>query len=339
MHGATNRGKRSLTVDLRRPEGREIVLDLVRVSDAVIENFSPRVLPALGLGFDDLVAVNPRVVLVSLSAYGATGPESGYVAYGDHLTYASGLAAVIGHPDDGPTPINVFFGDPVGGMHGALGVVSALEERDRTGRGRHLQYSQVEGLVATFPGHLARRDAGEEVPRLVDKSTTMAPHGYYRCAGDDTWVAIAVEDDERWARLRDIVRRSGVAVADLATVSARLAAQEELDAAVSEWTASRSPSEVTKTCQQAGIAAFPMMDAASLIRDSHLHARGFFNWVDHPVTGSWPIPGVVFRMGDDGARVRGHAPLMGQHNEEVLIDLLGMSRERYDELVADGVIH
>ena len=131
-YSATNRGKRSITIDMKHPEGRRLVIDLVAISDAAIENFSPGVLDRLGLGWEDLSAVNPAIVLLSLSAYGATGPEHEYVAYGDHLGYASGFASVIGHPDDGPTPINTFYGDPVAGMYGALAVVAALEERELT---------------------------------------------------------------------------------------------------------------------------------------------------------------------------------------------------------------
>ena len=337
-YGATNRGKRSVTIDLKNPDGRQLVLDLVAISDAAIENFSPRVLPSLGLGYDDLAAVNPGIVLLSLSAYGATGPEHEYVAYGDHLGYASGLASVIGHPEDGPTPINTFYGDPVAGMYGALAVVAALEARGRTGRGRHLEYSQVEGLLTMMPGPIMTRSSGAPVPRLVDKSTTMAPHGFFRCAGDDAWVAIAVEDDDRWSALRGVLRAAGIAVDDLPTFAARQADEARLDAAVSDWTGALSPWQATAACQRVGVAAYPLMDSARLARDAHLHERGFFQWVTHPVVGPGPIPGVTFRIGHDGARVRGPAPTLGQHNEAVLLGVLGLTRARYDELVANGAI-
>ena len=337
-YSATNRGKRSVTIDLKHPEGRRLVLDLAAISDAAVENFSPGVLDRLGLGWEDLSAVNPGMVLVSLSAYGATGPERGYVAYGDHLGYASGLASVIGHPDDGPTPINIFYGDPIAGMNGALAVVAALEGRDRGDPGRHLDYSEVEGLLAMIPGPIVDRSSGSPVRRLGDKSSTMAPHGFYRCAGDDAWVAIAVEHDDGWSALRGVVRGAGVDVADLATLQARKAAEEVLDAAVSAWTATRSPWQVTTACQAVGVAAYPLMSSSRLLRDAHLHERDFFRWVTHPVAGPGPVPGVVFRIGDEGARVRGPAPLMGQHNEEILMGLLGLTRPRYDQLVADGVI-
>ncbi|MGE0880956.1 MAG: CaiB/BaiF CoA transferase family protein [Acidimicrobiia bacterium] len=329
-YAATNRGKRSITLDLKHPDGRALALELVKISDAAIENFSPGVLSNLGLGYDVLAAVNPKIVLLSLSGYGATGPESSYVAYGDHLTYASGLASVIGHPDDGPTPINTFYGDPVAGMYGALAILAALE----TGAGIHLEYAQVEGLLTTMPGAIAQRSQGHEVPRMADKSATMAPHGFYRCAGDDAWVAIAVENDEAWAALRELMAYDG----DLTTFAERKAAESEVDRAVSTWVAPQSPWQVTERCQAVGVAAYPMMNSQRLTRDVHLRERDFLQWVHHPVTGPGQVPGVVFRIGDDGARVRGAAPVMGEHNQDVLMGLLGLSRVRYDELVTNGVI-
>ena len=341
-YGATNRGKRSITVDLKHPEGRALVLDLVRVSDAAIENFSPRVLGELGLGYDDLAAVNPGFVLLSLSAYGASGPERDYVAYGDHLGYASGIASIIGHPDDPPTPINTFYGDPVAGMYGALAVLAAIADRERTGVGRHLEYSQVEGLLTMMPGPLLRTSLGGDVERSVDKAPDMAPHGFYRCLGDDAWVAVAVQSDAQWSALRYRMQADGVAVDELATLEERKRDEAGLDAAVAAWTAARSPWQVTVACQELAIAAYPLMQSERLLRDHHLHRREFFQWVTHPVTGPGPVPGVVFRVGRadgvEGAEVRGPAPTVGQHTAEVLAEVLDIDRARYEQLVADGAL-
>jgi benzylsuccinate CoA-transferase BbsF subunit len=337
-HGSTNRGKRSLTVDLKHPEGRQLVLDLVANGDVVIENFAPRVLPELGLGWDDLQAVNPQLVMLSLAAYGAVGPDSDFIAYGDHLTYASGLASTIGVEGDPATPINTFYGDPVAGMFGALAIVAALEERDLIGGGGHLEYSQVEGLLAMIPATIARHATDRPQPRLGDKSETMAPHGFYRCAGTDAWVAIAVEDDLRWAQLRGLLVDDGIHTEALATFADRKAQEPSVDASITTWTSTQSPWEVTARCQRAGVAAYPMMDAAMLARDTHLHERGFFAHVDHPVMGPSPIPGVVFRIGGDGAQVRGPAPMLGQHNEEVLREVLGLDAAQIDRLRTERVL-
>jgi crotonobetainyl-CoA:carnitine CoA-transferase CaiB-like acyl-CoA transferase len=337
-NNACNRGKQSVTIDLKHPDGRQLVLDLAGRCDVAIENFSPRVLPGLRLGWDDLSRANPRLVMLSLSAYGASGPEQDYIAYGDHLLYASGMTSVTGHPDDPPTPIGTFYGDPVAGIYGALAILAALAERDRTGAGQHLEYAQIEGLVSMMPGALIATSAGGDVVRSVDKSPDMAPHGFYRCAGDDAWVAIAVEDDDRWRALRELMRASGAAVPEWSTLAARKADETSVDQVIGAWVQPLSPWQVTTALQAAGVAAFPLMSAARLLWDHHLHQRDFFAWVEHPVTGPGPIPGVVFRVGADGARVRGAAPLLGQHNEQVFGGLLGLSEDRYRDLVASGAI-
>ncbi|MET0626976.1 MAG: CoA transferase [Acidimicrobiia bacterium] len=338
-HTACNRGKRSVTLDLKHPDGQRLVRALAAHCDVAIENFTPRVLPGLGLGWDALSAVNPRLVMLSLSAYGATGPERDFIAYGDHLLHASGISAAMGHPDDPPTPIGTFYGDPVAGMYGALAVLAALDERDRTGVGRHLEYAQVEGLLAMYPGTLLARSMGGDVPRLVDKSPTMAPHGFYRCAGDDAWVAIAVEDDVGWSRLLAVLRAVGIDVDAFSSLDDRKANEGELDVAVTAWTSTRSPWQVTVACQDAGVAAYPLMNSPRLAWDRHLHERGFFEFVTHAVQGPGPVPGVTFRVGDGGARVRSAAPIMGEHNEAVFCGLLGLERAEYDALVASGAIH
>jgi len=248
------------------------------------------------------------------------------------------MTAATGHPDDPPTPIGTFYGDPVAGIYGALGLLAALHERDRTGVGRHLELAQVEGILSMMPGPLMQASIGDTPLRSGDKSPLMAPHGFYRCAGQDTWVAIAVEDDARWADLRSLLRSAGHTPDEWSTLRARKAEEVELDRVVSGWTASLSPWQVTTSCQSAGVAAYPMMDAARLAWDHHLHQRDFFQWVEHPVTGPGPIPGVVFRVGDGGARVRGPAPTIGQHNEEVLCGLLGLTPDRYRQLVDSGAI-
>jgi len=335
---ACNRGKRSVSLDLKHPAAVELVLDLVRGADVVIENFAPRVLPSLGLGWETLSAVNERLVMVSLSAFGATGPQHDNVSYGDHLLYTAGMAAITGHPDDPPTPLGTFYGDPVAGMYGALAVLAGLAERDRTGRGRRVDFSQAEGLVSMLAPQLLAASAGSPPERLGDKSPLMAPHGFYRCAGDDTWVAIAVETDAGWAALRSLLAADGIDAPEAPTLADRKAVEGRIDDDVRTWTASRSPWQVTVACQDRGIAAYPVMSAPRLLWDEHLHERDFFERVTHPVNGPGPIPGVVFRVGERGARARGPAPLLGEHTEEILLGELGIDRDRFDSLAADGAI-
>jgi benzylsuccinate CoA-transferase BbsF subunit len=338
---ACNRGKLSATINLKEPAARDLILDLVAVSDAVLENFSPRVLPAIGLGAETMLAHNPRLVVLSMSGYGATGPEHDYLAYGDHLNVASGMASITGYPEDPPTKIGTFYGDPVAGMYGALAILAGLNERDHTGVGVHLEYAEVEGLVSLIPAALVKVSAGQEVNRRGAASDTAGPQGYFPCLGDDTWVSLVVRSDAEWGELRRVLALSGIDAPEAPALSDRLAAQDAIDAAITAWTVDRSPSEITSTCQRAGVAAYPLLSAPKLLWDDHLAQRKFFKWVHHPLAGPGPIPGVTFRIADgdeEGADVRRPAPLLGQDNEYVFRRVLDLSAERYQELIAGGVI-
>jgi crotonobetainyl-CoA:carnitine CoA-transferase CaiB-like acyl-CoA transferase len=335
---ACNRGKQSVTIDLKAPAGRELLLSLVERCDVVLENFSPRVLPGLGIGYETLAARRPGLVMVSMSGYGATGPQRSYISYGDHLLHASGFSSLTGREGDRYTKLGTFYGDPVGGLYATLAVLAALRERDRTGAGAHLDLSQLEGLVSLLPTEVMATDLGRSPLRRGDKSAAMSPHGFYRCAGDDTWVALTAADDTAWSRLRLLLRDDGFAVDDLATLEERFAAEDHVDKLLRTWTASRTPWEITAACQAAGVAAYPVQSTARLMWDEHLAARQFFTWVHRPVTGPGPLTGLVLRVGDDGSRVRGYAPLLGESNEAVILGLLEMPEDAYEHLVESGAI-
>lgn len=338
-YGACNRGKKSITLNLKAERARDLVRDLAAVSDVVIENFAPRVLPGLGLDFPNLARRNPDLIMASMSGFGSTGPEKSYVSYGDHLTMASGFAACTGDPDDPYTKIGTFYGDPVGGMFAAMGILAALEERDRGARGgQWLDLAQLEGLVSLLAAPLLRASLGAPGDRSAQHSAAMAPHAFYRCLGQDRWVAVAVRGDEEWHRFRALLVGDGIDLPEAPTLPERKAAEADIDRAVGEWTAALSPWQVTTACQQSGVAAMPVLDSADLLRDVHLHERGHLRWVDRPITGPGPIPGVVFRLSGGASRVRSYAPLMGEHNEEIFLGLLGLPRDEFDELVTTGVI-
>jgi crotonobetainyl-CoA:carnitine CoA-transferase CaiB-like acyl-CoA transferase len=335
---ACNRGKLSATLNLKDDAAKELLLRLVETADALIENFAPRVLPGLGLGADVLQARNPKLVVLSMSGYGATGPERDNLSYGDHLLHASGIASVTGHPDDPHTKIGTFYGDPVGGMYGALSIIAGLAERDRTGKGVRLELSQLEGLISLIPAHMLRASAGASEPRSADKVADMCPHGFYRCIGQDAWVSIAVRSDVEWDALRALLIAANVDAPIGETLAERKAEEDAIDAAVSAWTGQRSPWEVVRACQAHGIAAYPVQSAPRLLYDDHLHAREFFQWVNRPINGPGPIPGVTFRIAGGGSAVRGYAPLLGEHNDYVWRDVVGLPEDEYNDLRARQVI-
>lgn len=338
-YAACNRGKRSFTLNLKHDQARDVILDLVERCDVLIENFAPRVLPGLGLSAETLRERNPRLIVLSMAGYGPTGGESDYLSYGDHLLHASGFSSITGQESDPPTKLGIFYGDPVGGMYGALAAVAALRHRRLTGEGTHLELSQLEGLASLIPTNFLRRSEGEAVVRRNDKSPTYAPHGFYRAAGLDAWVAIAVRSDDEWRALHGRMTEDYVYSPPLETAGERLARSAECDGFVTAWTAMRSPWEVTSACQDMGIAAYPVQSAPRLLFDEHLGSRQFFPIVNRPIVGSGPIPGVVFRTSGEGVRVRGYAPLLGEHNDYVYRELLGLSSEEYRVGVDSGLIH
>jgi crotonobetainyl-CoA:carnitine CoA-transferase CaiB-like acyl-CoA transferase len=338
-YGACNRGKKSVTLNLKTERARELVRDLAAVSDVVIENFAPRVLPSLGLDFASLTRRNPRLIMASMSGFGSTGPERGYISYGDHLNMASGFGACTGDPDDAYTKIGTFYGDPVAGMLAAMGILAALEARDRgASGGQWLDIGQLEDLVSLLAVPLLLTSLGEAPQRSAARSPAMAPRGFFRCLGSDRWVAIAVRGDGEWRRFRGLLADDGIDLPEARTLAERKAVEAEIEHAVGQWCSARSPRQITAACQDIGIAALPVMDSADLLRDVHLHQRDHLQWIDRPITGPGPIPGVVFRLSGGAARVRSYAPLLGEHNEEIFQGMLGLSAGEFDALVAEGVI-
>lgn len=335
---ACNRGKKSVALNLKHPDARQIVLDLVAHFDILIENFAPRVMADLGLSIEELHAANPNLVVISMSGYGANGPERDFTSYGDHLLHASGIASLIGEPEDPHTKIGIFYGDPVGGMYAALAAMLAVRQVECTGKGTHLELSQLEGLTSLIPAQFLRASTGQSPERSAHHSPTMHPHGTYRCQGEDSWVSLAVTDDAAWTRFIGVLGACGERLPAAATLAERIERRAEIDEVIGTWTAGRTAWEVTHALQSARIAAYPVQSAPRLLWDDHLHARGFFNFVHRPVVGPGPIPGPIFTASDGSSRVRGYAPFLGEHNGPVYGKLLGFSTERLNELVASGLI-
>lgn len=337
-YSACNRGKLSASLNLKHPKAPEMVLQLSKICDVVIENFAPRVLPLLGLKAETMVEQNKRLIVLSMSGYGATGPEREFVSYGDHLLHASGIAGLTGKNEDPPTQIGTFYGDPVAGMYGALAILLSLEDRERTGSGQILEFSQLEGLVSLIPDALLRAAMGKEVPRSGGRSEFTVPQGFYQCEGEDAWVSIGVRDDAEWEALAKILRTDGIEVPAAPCLADRQRLAEEIDGAIIVWAITRSPWQVVDELQAIGVPAYPVQSAPRLLWDDHLAERNFFPRVHHPIAGPGPLPGVTFRIAGDGARVRSAAPLLGQHNEYVFLELLGLNPDEYMAAIDDRLI-
>jgi crotonobetainyl-CoA:carnitine CoA-transferase CaiB-like acyl-CoA transferase len=332
-----NAGKRFVSLDLRRPEAVELCHRLVERSDVLIENYSAGVIDKLGLGWEALSRVNPRLVMLSSTGYGHWGPDYRNVTWGPNLEALSGLAHLSGFPGRACTMTHFAFPDPLSALHGLFAVMSALEHRDRTGRGQHISIAQLETCISAFGQVLLEYFAnGREPQPLGNRSLHRAPHGCYPCRGDDRWCAIAVSSDEEWQRLCDAI---GLDAARHPTREARLAAAAEIDEQIAAWTRERDPHDVMHRLQSAGVAAAAVQTTEDqLHRDPHLAARRFFEEIPHAKKGKVLAAGIPLGLTGTPGRTPHAGEAIGQDNDYVFGEILGLSGDEIERLEVAGAI-
>ena len=335
-----NQGKQSIALDLKRPEAVAVARRLCAASDIVVENFAAGVMDRMGLGYEVLRGLRPDVIMIALSGYGATGPDSDKVSYGPAQVPLSGMSSVTGYRGAPPMHVGISYGDPTGGLHGAVAVLAALLHRARTGEGQYIDLSQWETSMAVLPDAITSWTMnGVQPPRDGNRHPGMAPHGVFRAAGDDRWLALAVEDDVAWARFATAIGRPELAHDPRwATLAARKANEDELEALVTAWTSEHTPEEATVHLQAAGIGAFVAATNRDLAEDLHLAARGFFAELPHPEVGTRKHVGVPWRMSASDCRVRAAAPCLGADTDRVLRDVCNYSDAEIAALRAAQVL-
>ncbi|MFQ5665494.1 MAG: CaiB/BaiF CoA transferase family protein [Candidatus Binatia bacterium] len=336
-----NQGKLSLALDLKQPAAVPIAKDLVAKSDIVCENFAPGVMDRLGLGYSALREVKPDLIMIALSGYGATGPERDFVSYGPAQVPLSGMSSLTGYRDWPPMHVGVSYGDPTGGLHGACAVLAALLYRARTGRGQFIDLSQEETTIAVLPEGMMDYSMNKtQPPRDGNRDPFMAPHGVFRCAGEQRWVTIAVRNDAEWVRFARTIGRPELGTDPrYATLASRKAHEDQLEAIVTEWTDQRSPEEVTGLLQAERIPAFPSYSTKDLAEDAHLREAGFFVYLDHPEVGRRQHLGIPWRMPGTPCEIRRPAPCLGEHTDHVLSKILNYSADRIARLRAEKVVN
>jgi crotonobetainyl-CoA:carnitine CoA-transferase CaiB-like acyl-CoA transferase len=335
-----NAGKRDVALELSKPGARDLVLRLIATADLVVENFSPRVMAGFGLEWAEIRQASPRVSMVRMPAFGLDGPWRDRVGFAQTMEQASGMAWLTGQAD-GPPLIPRGVCDPIAGLHAAFAALAALEVREATGQGMQVECAMVEAaLNVAAEALLEACGNGRELRRDGNRGPGASPQGVYRCAGDDDWVALAVLDDAGWQGLAGALGRADLAGrGDLATEAGRRPAADELDAAIGVWTAGITAAEAEARLRQAGVAAARVLAAADLLTDPQLAARGFWEPVSHPVAGSFLTTGLPFRSAGAGEpRPRPPAPTLGQHNEEILTGILGLTAEEIRGLTERQVI-
>jgi len=330
-----NRSKLSVVLDVRRPAGRQRFLDLVRVSDVVVENFSPRVLANLGVDYDDLRTVRPDLILVSMPAFGKSGPYRDRISYGPGIDAMSGLSHLTGYAGGPPNKPGNFYCDQNAGLLAATSVLAALRHRRRTGEGQWVECAMIEGeLQVVAEALLDYQMNGRVQTRTGNRHPWMAPHGVYRCAGTDAWVAIAVATDEQFAALCIAMGRPELSADPrFAGALVRYRHQDELDAEVAGWTASRDHREVQHTLQAAGVPAGAALNVAELLADEHVRARDQFQTVEYAdLARPYPHTRAAFTLRVHQSRIARGAPRFGEHNGAMLGDLLGLSAATLAEM-------
>ena len=334
------RNKFDVTLELDIPEGLSLLRRLVAVSDVVVENFSPRVMPRFGLDYPRLRELNPAIILCSMPGYGSQGPYRGFISYGTNLDPASGLASLMGYPGETPHMSGNAYPDPVAGLFAVGAILTALYHQRATGEGQYIDLSQAEAATALLGEvSLGARLNGVVPSRNGNRHPRQAPHGCYPCRGDDAWVAIAVRDEGEWRAFADVLGQPAwCAEPRYATLSGRQEHHEELDRHIADWTLQRQAHDVMQELQGAGVPAGVVVNAEQLVNDPHLAAREFFWGIDHPEAGARRYAGQPVGMSATPARVHRPAPCLGQHNEQVLRGLLGLSADELDVLREKGVI-
>ncbi len=344
-----NQGKKSLSLNFKHPEAKEIARKLIARSDVLTNNFAAGVIERMGFGYEEVKKLKSDIIMITLSGYGDTGPWKDYVAYGPAQVPLSGLSALTGYRGFPPMHAGFSYADPNAGVHGAFAILTALFHRARTGEGQYLDMSQWEcamGLLAE--GILDYTMNGREPVRDGNRDPFMAPHGNFRCAdwpekimdvAIDRWVSIACADDAEWGRLAAAIGRPELANDPrFSTLTARKRNEDELEAILGQWTAGRVVEDVVEHLQRAKVAASPVADSRSLSQDPNLVARDYFVYREHPVVGKRQHCGIPWRMSGTPTEVRAAAPCLGQHTDEVLTTILGYSRSEVEELRKLGAL-
>jgi crotonobetainyl-CoA:carnitine CoA-transferase CaiB-like acyl-CoA transferase len=322
-----NRNKLGITLDLTRKEGAELLKRLVVDADAVIENNTSTVLARLGLDYSELKKVNPEVVMISMPAFGMASPWSHHRAYGSTVEQASGLPHFNGRAEWPPTQQHVALGDPVAGINACVGMLVALYHKQRTGEGQFIDFSQVESLLPLGAhGIIEQSMNGRSWPRLGSRHPECAPHGVYRCDGEESWIAITCFSDGEWRAFAAAMGREDLLQdARFGGRENRKTNEDGLDALIEQWTIERTAKEAMSILQRAGVPAGVVTSTQNLLDDEHLQSRGFFEWAKgvHADLRLYPLP--AFTMSGERQGVRWPAPMLGEHNDKVLKDRLGLS--------------
>ena len=337
FYGDFNTSKFGLALDMKRDEGLAVAKRLIAWADVMVESFAPGAMQRMGLDYAEVRKLNPGIIMVSTCLMGQTGPARAMAGYGYHAAAIAGFYEVTGWPDMAPSGPWTAYTDTIAPRFVSTIIAAALDRRRRTGKGCFIDLAQLEAsLHFLAPEILDHQVNGRSVTRIGNRSRFAAPQGAYRCAGEDDWVAIAVETDAQWRALCANV--PGLDAGAYPANDDRLAAHDEIDAVLTAWTAERAPEDVAALLQAAGVPSGKVQRSSDLAKDPQYKHRSFFREYEHGEMGAVAYAGHQYRISGYNNGPRGPAPLLGEHSFEVLTNLLGLSEEEVSEVFASGAI-
>ena len=336
-----NYGKRDCTLNMSLPRARDIARDIARLSDVVAENFGGPVMDRWGLGYADLKEIKPDIIMYAGSGFGRTGPYKESPAFAGIIEAFSGLCSLNSYPGGGPLPLATRgYSDLAAAQHGAFAILTALYHRAKTGEGQYIDLSMTEVMAGFIPEAILDYTMNNRVNGPEGNlHKAMAPHGCYRCAGEDEWVAIAVSSDDDWRSFCNAIGNPPwTADEKFSDALQRLRNRDELDSLVQEWTKGHDHYEAARTLQEAGVMAGPSLKVEEMLADRHLEERGFFVEIDHPQLGAVRLAGLPCKLSDSPPGNYSHAPVLGQDNDYVFREVLKMPEEEIAQLIEEQVI-
>ncbi|MCK1467192.1 CoA transferase [Bradyrhizobium sp. CW10] len=337
-----NRNKRGITLDLKHPSGVALAKRLIVEADVVVNNYSVDVLHKLGLGYDVLRRINPRLVMMAMSAFGTLSAYRDCRAYGSTLEQGSGLPSVVGSPDGPPVMSHIAFGDAVGGLNGCAAVLVALVHARTTGQGQFIDLAQIECMMPfAAPWITIQSIDGTPPQRYGSRHPQFTPHGCFRCAGQDNWIMVAATDADMWERLAILVGRLDWASdISLRSSEGRRGIEDLIEKSIEAWTQTRDADEAMSELQSARVAAGVVRLPIDLLKDRHLISRSFLQEIERDFIGMHTQPSMPIReaLSSGPFPIRKAAPTLGQHNAEILSGLLGLSEDQIAQLAREGII-
>lgn len=334
-----NTNKYGMCLDLGNAKGVEVAKKIIKWADIVVENFEPGTMAKWGLGYEDIRKIKPEIIMVSASMLGQTGPEANSAGFGVQLVGLTGFTHFLGWPDRDPVALTNAYTDFIVPPVAIVAIMAALAERLKTNKGQWIDVSQLEcSLHYLAPALLDYAVNGQEGGRKGNQHAWAAPHGAYRCRGDDRWCVISVFSDEEWKRLCQVMGQPAWADdPELASGLNRKKNEEKLNSLIEGWTINYTPEEVMNRLQENGIAAGVVRDSKDILEDPQLEHRRHFVPLNHPEIGRYRAEAPSWKLSETPAQLRMPAPCLGEHNEYVCTHILGMSDNEFVELLGEGV--